>query len=299
MKKFILAMLIAACIGTQTKAVTRAAFIYNTDLTDANAFKTFLESNGFTVSLIAVANTITTNYSNYDVIITSPASSLTKEQMDTISSKNKPIVSMGSGGYNSLGQLSLEIGKPYGMSGTENTMFVENASLTVYNTPKKVSVSSGDSIRLFSVAATSSPARMIYVPVSKPYIEGLVRYRPLYYSVVRQNGKFTFWGFALSPASMTQAAKDLFINVASAPLATSIAEWSAQKEGKLVVNRQSATLTVGGYSGDETVSVYDLSGKMVIRSLQQPNISLSELKKGVYVVRIASTKGLISKKFVY
>lgn len=290
--------------GVSSKATKNVAFIYNTDLTDANSFKTLLEANNYAVTLVPIANTITTNYSGYDIIITSAASTFIKAQMDTLNAKNKPIISMGGGGYKGFGLLSLSIGSPFGMSGTENTMYVDNASLTVFNSPNKITVNTGDSLKLFSVAASTSPARMIYVPTPTASIEGLLRYRPLYYAVVRQNGKYTFWGFTLSPASMTQAGKDLFVNVVGDAvtaynLVTGISSTTKTDEPSLSVNKQTGILSVGGIAGDAAISVYDLSGKAVVRGQKQPQINLSDLKRGVYLVKIASPKGVVAKKFIY
>lgn len=290
--------------GLSSKATKNAVLIYNTDLVAANSFKALLDSNNFAVTLVSIGVTTTTDYTGYDVIITSPASQLTKTQMDTIDAKNKPIVCLGAGGYRSLGTLSLAIGSPNGLSGTENTMFVENASLTVYNSPININVNTGDSLRLFTVAASASSARMIYVPTPSASLEGLLRYKPLYYSVIRQNGKYTFWGFTLSPTSMTREGKDLFVNVVGDAitaygLASGISSTTKTDEPSLSVNNQTGILSVGGVSGDAAISVYDLSGKSVVRSQKQPQINLSGLKKGVYLVKIASPKGVVAKKFIY
>ncbi len=304
MKKLFLIMFAVMLFGLSSKATSYAAIIYNTDLTDANSFKTLLEANNFSVTLVPIASTITTNYSSMDVIITSPASVFTTAQIDTINNKKKPIVALGSGGYKALGLLSLAIGSPYGMSGTENTMYVDNASLTVFNSPNKITVNTGDSLRLFSVAASASPAKMIYVPTPTASIEGLLRYRPLYYSVLRQNGKYTFWGFSLSPASMTQAGKDFFVNVVGNSidaynLVTGISSTSKMTELSLSVNKQNGLLSVAGIAGDASISVYDLNGKIVVKNQQQTQVNLSGLTKGVYVVKIASPKGVVAKKFIY
>jgi hypothetical protein len=304
MKKFFLIMVAVMIFGVSSKATKNVAFIYSTDLATANSFKALLDTSGFTVTTVPIASTISTNYSNYDIIITSPAASLTLAQVDTINAKNKPILSMSGGGYNSFGLLSLAIGKPNGMSGNENTMIVENASLSVYTSPYNLNVSTGDSLRLFSVAASASPARMIYVPTPTASIEGLLKYKPLYYSVIRQNGKYTFWGFSLSPASMTQKGKDFFVNVVGGAiiaynLVTGISSTSKMTELSLSVNKQNGLLSVAGIAGDASISVYDLNGKIVVKNQQQTQINLSSLTKGVYVVKIASSKGVVAKKFIY
>ena len=297
-------MVAVMLFGVSSKATKNVAFIYSTDLATANSFKALLDTSGFTVTTVPISNTISTNYSNYDIIITSPAASLTLAQVDTINAKNKPILSMSGGGYNSFGLLSLAIGKPYGMAGNENTMIVEDAGLSVYTSPYNLNVSTGDSLRLFSVAASASPARMIYVPTPTASIEGLLKYKPLYYSVIRQNGKYTFWGFSLSPASMTQKGKDFFVNVLGGAiiaynLVTGISATSKMNEPSLSVNKQNGFLSVAGIAGDASISVYDLNGKIVVKNQQQTQVNLSSLTKGVYVVKIASPKGVVAKKFIY
>jgi hypothetical protein len=303
MKRFFLILIAVMLFGLSSKAISKVAFIYNTDLVDVNSFKTLLEGSNFSVTVIPIANTVSTDYSSYDVIITSASSVLTKIQMDTLNAKNKPIIAMGSGGYRSLGQLLLAIGSPNGMSGNENTMYVDNASLTVYNSPIKININTGDSIKLFSVAKSTSPARMIYVPTPTASIEGLLQYKALYYSVLRQNGKYTFWGFTLSPASMTQAGKDLFLNVVENGITTYklITGVSTSKvtEPSLSVDRQNGLLTIKGVFSDASFSVVDLSGKTVVKAQPQAQINLSGLSKGVYVIKINSSKGVVAKKFIY
>jgi hypothetical protein len=304
MKKILLVLFAVLLFGLSSHATSNVAFIYNTDLTNVNSFKALLEANSFTVTLIPVASTVSTNYAGYDVIIISASSSLTKAQMDTLNAKNKPIVSMSGGGYNSFGQLALAIGKPNGMSGNENTMLVEDAALSVYNSPNKIKANTGDSIRLFSVAASASPARMIYVPTPSASIEALLRFKALYYSVIRQNGKYTFWGFSLPPTSMTQEGQDLFVNVVvdaiiKYNLVTGISTAANENEPSLSVDRQAGLLSVVGSVGDVAVSVVDFSGKTVVKSQLQTQINLSGLCKGVYVAKISSDTGVIAKKFIY
>ncbi|MDD2797675.1 MAG: T9SS type A sorting domain-containing protein [Bacteroidales bacterium] len=304
MKKPILLFVTVMLFSLSSKATSKAVFIYNTDLVTANSFKALLDTSGFTVTTVPIASTIGTNYSDCDIIITSPTASLTKAQVDTINSKNKPILSMSGGGYNSFGLLSLAIGKPNGMSGNENTMIVEDANLSVYTSPYNLNVSTGDSLRLFSVAASASPARMIYVPTPIASIEGLLKYKPLYYSVIRQNGKYTFWGFSLSPASMTQQGKDLFVNVVGDAivaynLVTGVSSTTRVGEPSLSVNRLTGILSIGGVNANASISVVDLSGKTVVKNQQQTHINLSGLNKGVYVVKVKTSNGIVAKKFVY
>jgi hypothetical protein len=303
MKRFFLILSAVMLFGLSSKAISNVAFIYNTDLVDANSFKTLLETSSYAVTLVPIASTVTTDYSSYDLIITSATSLLTQTQMDFLNAKNKPIIGIGSGGYRSFGLLSLAIGSPYGMSGNENTMFVENASLAVYNSPLKLNVNTGDSIRLFSVAKSTSPVRMIYVPTPIASIEGLLQYKSLYYSVIRQSGKYTLWGFTLSPASMTQAGNNLFVNLVGNAITTfkllAGVSTPSVNESTLSVDLQRSLLTVNGIMGDATFSVVDLSGKTVVKEQLQAQINLSGLNKGVYVVKIITNKGAVAKKFIY
>jgi len=303
MKRLFLILTAVMLFGLSTKAISKIAFIYNTDLVDANSFKTLLETNSFAVTLISAANTVSTDYSSYDVIITSATSILTKAQMDLLNALNKPIIGIGGGGYRSFGELSLAIGSPNGMSGTEHSMNVENSNLTIYNTPHKITLSTGDSVRLFSVAKASSPARMIYVPTATATIEGLLRFRPLYYSVIRQAGKYTFWGFSLSPASMTQTGSNLFVNVVENAITTykglTSLSTAMKNEPTLFIDRQSGLLSISGVIGDATYSIVDLSGKTVVKDQSQTQIDLSGLNKGVYVVKITAMKEVVTKKIIY
>jgi predicted secreted protein len=121
--------------------------------------------------------------------------------------------------------------------------------------------------------------------------------------VIRQSGKYTFWGFSLSPASMTQAGKDFFVNVVVNAITTfkllaGVSTPSINKPA-LSVDLQRNLLTVNGMMGDATFSVVDLSGKTVVKEQSQVQINLSGLNKGVYVVKINTNKSVVSKKFIY
>jgi hypothetical protein len=303
MKRFFLIICAVMLFGISTKAISKVAFIYSIDLVDVNSFKTLLETSNFAVTLVPIANTATTDYSGCDIIIISGSSVLTKIQMDVLNALNKPIIGIGGGGYRSFGTLLLAIGSPNGMSGNENTMYVENKNLTIYNSPTKITLSTGDSIKLFSGAKSISGARMIYVPTPTASIEGLLQFKNLYYSIIRQDKKFTFWGFTLSPASMTQAGSDLFINVVESAITAykQVTDLSTHKvnDSSLYLDKQSSLLTINGVISDAVISVLDLSGKTVVKAQAQAQIDLSGLNKGVYVVKIISSKGVISKKFIY
>ena len=303
MKRIFLVLTAVMLFGLSSKAISNVAFIYSTDQVDANSFKSLLETSSYAVTLVPVANTVTTDYSSYDLIITSATAILTQTQMDFLNAKNKPIIGISGGGYRSFGLLSLAIGSPNGMAGNENTMFVENPALTIYNSPTKINLSTGDSIKLFSVAKSTSPARMIYVPTATASIEGLLKYKPLYYSVLRQDKKYTFWGFSLSPASMTQEGKDLFVNVVGNGITTykllSALSTSKLNEPTLSIDRQRGLLTVNGEISGTTFSVVDMTGKTVVKEQPQAQINLSGLNNGVYVVKIISVNAVVAKKFIY
>ncbi len=305
MRKQLLIIITLMLLGLSAKAVTNAAFIYNTDLTDAQSFETLLEANGFAVTLIPVANVATTNYSTYDVVITSPATILSASQADVIKALSKPIVGLGSGGYRSLGAMALEIGSPYGMSGNANKMYVENAALDVFNSPIDISINTGDSIQVYTGLASASPARMIYVPTAKSYIEGILQFKPLYYSVIRQNSKYTFWGFSLSAANMTQHGKDLFVNTITdaitvfSKLPTALPAYGDQNELQLHFNPQTKLLTVEGFDANMELSVIDLNGKTLFKHQIQNKIHLTNLQKGIYVARVKTSNTVISQKIRY
>ena len=108
---------------------------------------------------------------------------------------------------------------------------------------------------------------------------------------------------SLSPASMTQAGKDFFVNVVgnaitSYQVVTGVST-SKVNEPTLSVDQHRGLLTVNGALNGTTFSVVDLSGKTVVLNQPQAQISLSGLNKGVYVLKIISTKGVVAMKFIY
>ena len=299
MKKLLLVFLAVMLFGMSSKAISNAAFIYSTDLTDANSFKTLLDANGFAVTLIPIANTETADFSGYDVIIISNGSWLSLEQMNSLNSKNKPIVGLGTGGGKSFDRLSLVIG--YNGTGilNGNSITVHDASLTIFKAPFNLNTTNGATIQLYTTSSN------VYCKVNPTgSTDGLLKVSS-YYSVTRQNNKYTFWGYSLSPASMTQEGKDLFVNmlansiVAFNNITTALPKTNSLNEATLHLNSETKQLSVSGFAGALELSLVDLSGKTVIKNQLQNQINLFGLNKGVYVVKIKSANTVISKKFIY
>ncbi len=108
----------AAQSQTQTvQAMSHLVYIYSTDESAANDFKSFLQSKGYRVDLINQENIILTDFATYDAILIGRETGSTSEwgddpgiQAGMLQSTGRPILGFGEGGYAFFGKIDLMIG---------------------------------------------------------------------------------------------------------------------------------------------------------------------------------------------
>jgi hypothetical protein len=196
------------------------AYIYYTDATGANSYKSLLEDNGYSVTLVPMIAVATTDFSVYDLIIVGPDTGSgyhwgDAASVSAIQDSGKPIIGLHEGGASLFQELGLSIN--WGHSGYygpgETSLYVVDPSHVIFNSPHSISVPGDQIIQLYS-----SPSPLIHEYAPHLSAEAILLGRhpsPTqmdYYPLV-QEGQNILWGFAASPESMTQVGKDLFLNV--------------------------------------------------------------------------------------
>ncbi len=189
------------------------AYIYSTDSSSANDYKSLLVSAGFTTDLTLSSGTSVTDFSKYDLIIVgSDTGYLSTSDVDVnkISSSGKKVIGLGEGGYAFFGKLGLETGWGHGWHGSENSINTVSKTHTIFNKPKSITIPTNNIIQLYS----STGHVGIYLPSipSNVIVLGRESSDNSHYPFTLEDSKYLLWGFTASPISMTQNGKDLFVN---------------------------------------------------------------------------------------
>ena len=114
-KKILLIFLFLFFGLTHTAQSSEVAYIYSTnDSTNVSAYKTFLNSIGYQTTLIEMGDIVTTDFSQYDIILIDSNSGFTitwgdPASVSAIENSDKPIVGLGEGGYAFYGKPSTEL----------------------------------------------------------------------------------------------------------------------------------------------------------------------------------------------
>jgi len=195
------------------------AFIGYYDTWASENMKEFLDAQGAVTTVIQLCDVGTTDLSSYDLLIVGPDTGYYGEWgneagRDAIRALDVPVLGMSAGGASLFEQLGLEIN--WGATASsedpgETTIIVERADHEVFHTPIDLSVTDGDSLQLYDEPC---PVYILYVPRLAEGPETLGRLPDTFdYAPVAIQGKYALWGFEFAPYGMTEAGKNLLINL--------------------------------------------------------------------------------------
>jgi uncharacterized repeat protein (TIGR01451 family) len=194
------------------------AYVYKNDATVANAFKTLIQSYGYTVDLIPQASILTTSFTPYElIVIADDTGSLDNwgsdpAQATYILSFHKPTLGLGEGGYAYFGKHGMGIGWPHGWHGPLKRVDVIEPLLSYYHLPNDFGSPS------FLDVYTSMVNEVgIYMPSAPPTVQP-IGWEPAepglktdHASLVSQDCN-QLWGFSGEPALMSSDGQKLFQN---------------------------------------------------------------------------------------
>jgi hypothetical protein len=138
-----------------------------------------------------------------------------------VQSSGRPIIGLGTGGaalFQELG-LSINFGNSWMTADTTSTtaanteIHVVDSSMAVFKTPNEITIPSDSNLQIY----TKSGHIAEYFPSLSDSVVCIGR-EPTdtnHYSFLQEGVKYWLWGFTASPGNMTQAGKDLFVNLVS------------------------------------------------------------------------------------
>ena len=215
----------------QAVGAIRTVILYNEDSTGAQAIADLLNLNNFDADTfqilkyfshsiflpvimrgaqvaltgrIPVPNTshALPDFSAYDLILVMADTgndgywSMEPGLVTAIEDSGLPVAGLGSGGHALFGKLGLEIGYPYGVSGSGHTVQVTDfgASQAFYLDPNTITIPTTERLKLFTTTRT-----VLNIPLADPLPDG-IRVASLVgtatqYPIVVAHDRFLLWGF--------------------------------------------------------------------------------------------------------
>lgn len=204
---------------TQTKALAAVgsiAYVYKTDLATANDYKTFLESDGYSVALLPVTATLAINFGQFDMTLIGDDTGVSSQWGTAAGqaayiAKNSPVMGIGEGGYAFFGQLAMKMGYPNGAHG--NYRAVKGDALAdVYSIPNDLSAVA----TILPIYTNNINTVGIYISPTAPsgttVLGTLAPHDQPLYAPLIEEGCHQLWGFSGRPSSMNPNGKKLLLN---------------------------------------------------------------------------------------
>lgn len=201
-----------------TAADRSAAYIYNSDLDTANAFKELLEANGVSSTLVKLDQVASTNLAPYDLILVGHDTGTSWDwygssaALGAIQNSGKAVMGLGLGGATLFYELDLSIGYNHTWLALDETqVYVPDDRHPLWNVPYDIYVPGDKLVTLYS---TSSDTRAVYLPEPVGGVLPLGRQaeNETHYPLIQEDSRYLLWGFYEGPAAMRSAGHDLFIN---------------------------------------------------------------------------------------
>jgi len=202
------------------KPVNKIAYIYKADQTDALAFKSLLEANNCSVTLVDKTASASTDFSGYSLIVvghntdgTQVLPSWTTAEATAISTSNKPVLLVGVGGL----QLGLKLNNDvnYGLCASNNlsSFLVSDASDIVYKSPKTLTVGNNQPLEIFSSASFVQCYNSNNPHANPIQLIGKEEPGSAYYPLAIENNRYGVFGYSAGVSSMTAAGRDFMVNL--------------------------------------------------------------------------------------
>ena len=190
-------------------------YIYKDNAAGAKDFKSLLDANGYTTTLIPMSNIVGTDFSAYALILVGSDTGWgytwgKPSAVEELRQAGTPILGLGYGGAALFEQLDLSIRWGHGWNGNETRIYAVNPKHIIFNSPINVPVPRNRIIELYK----ASEHIALYGPSLSTDVVLLGREAKDtdHYPLV-QEGRHLIWGFTAAPASMTQTGKAVLVNV--------------------------------------------------------------------------------------
>lgn len=196
----------------------RVAYIWLSDLTTANAYRSLLQANAFSVDFVHLDDVPKTSWTRYSLALIGPetgdgAQWGTPAAVAALQQYPVPIIGLGEGGYAFFGQIRLAIGYPNGWHGSENRTYAVDLAHQVWQSPYPMPVSPRNPV-MAVYNRTGHVGINILKPPSGVILIGREPADQTHYNLVQQTERYLLWGFQAGPPAMTMDGQHLFVNVA-------------------------------------------------------------------------------------
>ncbi|MDH7601633.1 MAG: hypothetical protein QHI38_05735, partial [Armatimonadota bacterium] len=190
-----------------------AAFIYDTNADDAEAFKKLLDHNSVPTTLIPRSKLLSANLNQYNVILVGSDTGDWSEQrqVEAIVSASKPVIGIGRGGAVFLDKVTLpDLYIGWGNSAVWSDVYAVVFGGNIYDYPYELNVEPGSVIQLFTTATG-----VVGVHDPQGVSTRLLMYgkNENYFPLCKEASRFYQWGFYDSPQRMTDLGRKLFVNL--------------------------------------------------------------------------------------
>jgi len=202
--------------GSSSSLAPQVVYLYQSDTVTAAGFQTLLDSNGYSVNTVTMANAGTVNFGSYSAIVISDDSSNnepwgTTAIVNAITKSAKPVLGIYQGGgyfFDAAGNTS--IGWMANVTDTISSVNAVTPASSIWSTPNVISTSSA--VNLYSsvcgVLDVNSWSGVTLIGQDP----GSASHYPLV-SVNKNGTAYFLWGFQGNTSTMTTTGKNLFINV--------------------------------------------------------------------------------------
>lgn len=206
----------APCGGNDSGSI---AYVYRGRAEDAASFYNLLTSNGYTVTLVPLGDILTTDFTQFNLILIADdsgslnswgSSGLTASQVSQIQKANKPIIGIGEGGYAYFGQVPRFIGWPNGWHGPDDNLSKAASAPPAYLAAYFNGVPS-DPVEMYT-QTVNKVAIYLGMPVPPDASAIGLETPDTQHANLIQQGCNLLWGFSGNPLSMTGDGKTVFLN---------------------------------------------------------------------------------------
>ena len=198
----------------------KLVYLYLTDIGLGRDYQDFLKNKGFTLDLIPIDSLPGWDLRQYSGILVGPDTGKDGTWGDfdgswanKVRDSSLPVIGLGEGGFNLFGKLSLVIGWPSGVPISTREIIPLNSSDPVWSQPNPVSISGSNPITLYN-RDSEAYASLVQSPIPANVLPlGQWPARVNQFPLIRQDGRYAFWGYKMTPREFTTKGANLFINL--------------------------------------------------------------------------------------
>ncbi len=204
--------------------VTRAVYVYDTDMALAQSYQSLLQENQFVVDLVRINSVLSTSFEDYTLVLVGPDTGsggtwgdAAGNQATHIEDSGKPVVGLGEGGYAFFGKLGYPIGWGEGWHGSGRNVYVMDPDHAVWKSPNATTVPGSRTLDLYQ---SNSSFVSINYPSPISGITGIGREvgDDNHYPLISKDSRYVLWGWDSGPSAMTGIGRQVFVNTSRSVL---------------------------------------------------------------------------------